>query len=74
MGVLGSRLDFPILQRRDPPFVDGSGENMATRAWVAVWGGAKAAGVSLQELNPEMGMENGSENRGEVHPMVGGSG
>ncbi|XP_021572098.1 L-lactate dehydrogenase B chain isoform X3 [Carlito syrichta] len=37
---------------------------------VAVWSGVNVAGVSLQELNPEMGTENDSENWKEVHKMV----
>ena len=37
---------------------------------VAVWSGVNVAGVSLQELNPEMGKENYSENWKEVHKMV----
>ncbi|XP_025210756.1 L-lactate dehydrogenase B chain-like isoform X2 [Theropithecus gelada] len=37
---------------------------------VAVWSGVNVAGVSLQELNPEMGTDNDSENWKEVHKMV----
>ena len=37
---------------------------------VAVWSGVNVAGVSLQELNPEMGIDNNSENWKEVHKMV----
>ncbi|CAD7680867.1 unnamed protein product [Nyctereutes procyonoides] len=37
---------------------------------VAVWSGVNVAGVSLQELNPEMGTDNNSENWKEVHKMV----
>ncbi|XP_069334407.1 L-lactate dehydrogenase B chain-like isoform X2 [Eulemur rufifrons] len=37
---------------------------------VAVWSGVNVAGVSLQELNPEMGTDNDSENWKEVHEMV----
>ncbi|XP_023046176.1 L-lactate dehydrogenase B chain-like isoform X2 [Piliocolobus tephrosceles] len=37
---------------------------------VAVWSGVIVAGVSLQELNPEMGTDNDSENWKEVHKMV----
>ncbi|KAM7087083.1 L-lactate dehydrogenase B chain-like [Molossus nigricans] len=37
---------------------------------VTVWSGVNVAGVSLQELNPEMGMDNDSENWKEVHKMV----
>uniref|UniRef100_A0A8P0T511 L-lactate dehydrogenase n=1 Tax=Canis lupus familiaris TaxID=9615 RepID=A0A8P0T511_CANLF len=37
---------------------------------VAVWSGVNVAGVSLQELNPEMGIDNDSENWKEVHKMV----
>ena len=37
---------------------------------MAVWSGANAAGVSFQELNPEMGTDNDSENWKEVHKMV----
>nr|XP_054094262.1 L-lactate dehydrogenase B chain isoform X1 [Callithrix jacchus] len=36
----------------------------------AVWSGVNVAGVSLQELNPEMGTDNDSENWKEVHKMV----
>lgn len=39
-------------------------------AIVAVWSGVNVAGVSLQELNPEMGTDNDSENWKEVHKMV----
>lgn len=34
---------------------------------VAMWSGANVAGISLQELNPEMGTENDCENWKEVH-------
>nr|XP_037848566.1 L-lactate dehydrogenase B chain-like [Chlorocebus sabaeus] len=37
---------------------------------VAMWSGMNVAGVSLQELNPEMGTDNDSENWKEVHKMV----
>ncbi|XP_035566446.1 L-lactate dehydrogenase B chain-like [Canis lupus baileyi] len=37
---------------------------------VALWSGVNVAGVSLQELNPEMGTDNNSENWKEVHKMV----
>ena len=37
---------------------------------MAVWSGVNVAGVSLQELNPEMGIDNNSENWKEVHKMV----
>ncbi|XP_023574703.1 L-lactate dehydrogenase B chain [Octodon degus] len=37
---------------------------------VAVWSGVNVAGVSLQDLNPEMGTDNDSENWKEVHKMV----
>ena len=37
---------------------------------VAVWSGVNVAGVSPQELNPEMGTDNDSENWKEVHKMV----
>lgn len=37
---------------------------------MAVWSGVNVAGVSLQELNPEMGTDNDSENWKEVHKMV----
>ncbi|XP_012495452.1 PREDICTED: L-lactate dehydrogenase B chain-like isoform X2 [Propithecus coquereli] len=37
---------------------------------VAVWSGVNVAGVFLQELNPEMGTDNDSENWKEVHKMV----
>ncbi|XP_044776122.1 L-lactate dehydrogenase B chain-like isoform X2 [Neomonachus schauinslandi] len=37
---------------------------------VAVWSGVNVAGVSLQELNPEMGTDNDSENWKEVHKVV----
>ncbi|KAB0378676.1 hypothetical protein FD755_010254 [Muntiacus reevesi] len=37
---------------------------------VAVWSGVNVAGVSLQELNPEMGTDNDSENWKEVRKMV----
>ncbi|KAM5263053.1 L-lactate dehydrogenase B chain isoform 2-T2 [Ctenodactylus gundi] len=37
---------------------------------VAVWSGVNVAGVSLQELNPEIGTDNDSENWKEVHKMV----
>ncbi|CAD7694144.1 unnamed protein product [Nyctereutes procyonoides] len=37
---------------------------------VAVWSRVNVAGVSIQELNPEMGTDNGSENWKEVHKMV----
>ncbi|KAL4687808.1 hypothetical protein H8959_019936 [Pygathrix nigripes] len=37
---------------------------------VAVWSGVNVAGVSLQELSPEMGTDNDSENWKEVHKMV----
>ena len=37
---------------------------------VAVWSGVNVAGVSLQELNPEMGTDDDSENWKEVHKMV----
>ncbi|XP_072616535.1 L-lactate dehydrogenase B chain-like [Vulpes vulpes] len=37
---------------------------------VAVWSRVNVAGVSLQELNPEMGTDNNSENWKEVHKMV----
>ncbi|CAD7688364.1 unnamed protein product [Nyctereutes procyonoides] len=37
---------------------------------VAVWSGVNVAGVSHQELNPEMGTGNDSENWKEVHKMV----
>ncbi|XP_025704641.1 L-lactate dehydrogenase B chain-like [Callorhinus ursinus] len=37
---------------------------------VAVWSGVNVAGVSLQELNPEMGTDNDSENWKEVHKIV----
>ena len=37
---------------------------------MAVWSGANAVGVSFQELNPEMGTDNDSENWKEVHKMV----
>ncbi|XP_032267040.1 L-lactate dehydrogenase B chain-like isoform X2 [Phoca vitulina] len=37
---------------------------------VAVWSGVNVAGVSLQELNPEMGTDNDSKNWKEVHKMV----
>ncbi|CAD7687274.1 unnamed protein product [Nyctereutes procyonoides] len=39
---------------------------------VAVWSGVNVAGVSLQELNPEMRTDNGSENWKEVHKTVVG--
>nr|XP_054327821.1 L-lactate dehydrogenase B chain-like [Pongo pygmaeus] len=37
---------------------------------VAVWIGMNMAGFSLQELNPEIGTDNDSENWKEVHKMV----
>lgn len=37
---------------------------------VAVWSGVNVAGVSLQELNPDMGTDHDSENWKEVHKMV----
>ena len=37
---------------------------------VAVWREVNVAGISLQELNPEMGIDNNSENWKEVHKMV----
>uniref|UniRef100_A0A8C9DMI0 L-lactate dehydrogenase n=1 Tax=Prolemur simus TaxID=1328070 RepID=A0A8C9DMI0_PROSS len=37
---------------------------------VAVWSGVNVTGVSLQELNPEMGTDNRSENWKEVHKTV----
>ncbi|XP_027474272.1 L-lactate dehydrogenase B chain-like [Zalophus californianus] len=37
---------------------------------VAVWSGVNVAGVSLQELNPEMGTDNDSENWKEVCKIV----
>ncbi|ELW65411.1 L-lactate dehydrogenase B chain [Tupaia chinensis] len=37
---------------------------------VAVWNGVNVAGVSLQELNTEMGTDNDSKNWKEVHKMV----
>ncbi|XP_028610471.1 L-lactate dehydrogenase B chain-like isoform X2 [Grammomys surdaster] len=37
---------------------------------VAVWSRVNVAGISLQELNPEMGTDNDSENWKEVHKMV----
>uniref|UniRef100_A0A2K5BVA3 L-lactate dehydrogenase n=1 Tax=Aotus nancymaae TaxID=37293 RepID=A0A2K5BVA3_AOTNA len=37
---------------------------------VAMWSGMNVAGVSLQELNPEMGTDNDSENWKKVHKMV----
>uniref|UniRef100_A0A2K6T5Z6 L-lactate dehydrogenase B chain n=1 Tax=Saimiri boliviensis boliviensis TaxID=39432 RepID=A0A2K6T5Z6_SAIBB len=37
---------------------------------VAVWSGVNVAGVSLQELNPEMGTDNDSENWKEVRKTV----
>ncbi|XP_035580783.1 L-lactate dehydrogenase B chain-like [Zalophus californianus] len=37
---------------------------------VAVWSGVNVAGISLQELNPEMETDNDSENWKEVHKMV----
>ncbi|XP_035147118.1 L-lactate dehydrogenase B chain-like [Callithrix jacchus] len=37
---------------------------------VVVWSGVNVAGVSLQELNPEMGTDNDSENWQEGHKMV----
>nr|XP_012419424.1 PREDICTED: L-lactate dehydrogenase B chain-like [Odobenus rosmarus divergens]XP_012419425.1 PREDICTED: L-lactate dehydrogenase B chain-like [Odobenus rosmarus divergens] len=37
---------------------------------MAVWSGVNVAGVSLQELNPEMGTDNNSENWKEVHKMA----
>ena len=37
---------------------------------VAVWSGVNVAGVSLQDLNPEMGTDSDSENWKEVHKMV----
>nr|XP_020765935.1 L-lactate dehydrogenase B chain-like isoform X2 [Odocoileus virginianus texanus] len=37
---------------------------------VAVWSEVNVAGISLQELNPEMGTDNDSENWKEVHKMV----
>lgn len=39
-------------------------------ASVAVWSGANEAGISLQRLNPEMGMDDHSENWKEVHKMI----
>ncbi|CAO2607115.1 L-lactate dehydrogenase B chain [Lemmus lemmus] len=38
---------------------------------VAVWSGVNVAGVSLQELNPEMGTDNDSENAYEVIKLKG---
>uniref|UniRef100_A0A8C6DKV4 L-lactate dehydrogenase B chain n=1 Tax=Moschus moschiferus TaxID=68415 RepID=A0A8C6DKV4_MOSMO len=40
---------------------------------MAAWSGVNVAGVSLQEVNPEMGTDNDSENWKEVHKMVFGS-
>ncbi|XP_010188799.1 PREDICTED: L-lactate dehydrogenase B chain isoform X2 [Mesitornis unicolor] len=37
---------------------------------VAVWSGVNVAGVSLQELNPDMGSDKDSENWKEVHKQV----
>ena len=37
---------------------------------VAIWKGVSVTGVSLQELNPEMGTDNDSENWKEVQKMV----
>ncbi|XP_048070847.2 L-lactate dehydrogenase B chain-like [Ursus arctos] len=37
---------------------------------VAVWSGVNVTSVSLQELNPEMGIDNNSENWKEVHKVV----
>uniref|UniRef100_A0A8C2R3T5 L-lactate dehydrogenase B chain n=1 Tax=Capra hircus TaxID=9925 RepID=A0A8C2R3T5_CAPHI len=37
---------------------------------MAVWSGVNVATVSLQEVNPEMGIDNDSENWKEVHKMV----
>uniref|UniRef100_A0A673T4T5 L-lactate dehydrogenase B chain n=1 Tax=Suricata suricatta TaxID=37032 RepID=A0A673T4T5_SURSU len=37
---------------------------------VAVWNGVNVAGISLQELNPEMGTDNDSENWKKVHKMM----
>ncbi|KAK2093937.1 hypothetical protein P7K49_027675 [Saguinus oedipus] len=37
---------------------------------VAVLSGVNVAGVPLQELNPEMGTDNDSENWNEVHKMM----
>ncbi|WP_348257543.1 hypothetical protein, partial [Salmonella enterica] len=37
---------------------------------MALWSGVNVAGVSLQELNPEMGTDNDSENWTAVHTMV----
>ncbi|ELW72269.1 L-lactate dehydrogenase B chain [Tupaia chinensis] len=37
---------------------------------LAVWSGVNVAGVSLQELNPEMGTVDDSKNWKEVHKMV----
>ena len=37
---------------------------------VAVWSEVNVAGISLQELNPEMGTYNHSKNWKEVHKMV----
>ena len=37
---------------------------------VPVWSGVNVAGVSLQGLNPKMGVEGDSENWKAVHKMV----
>uniref|UniRef100_A0A2K6GA71 L-lactate dehydrogenase B chain n=1 Tax=Propithecus coquereli TaxID=379532 RepID=A0A2K6GA71_PROCO len=50
--------------------VIGSGCNLDSARFLAVWSGVNVAGVSLQELNPEMGTDNDSENWKEVHKMV----
>ena len=37
---------------------------------MVMWSEVNVAGISLQELNPEMGTDNHSENWKEVHKMV----
>ena len=37
---------------------------------MAMWSGVNVAGVSLQEMNPEIGTDDDSENWKDVHKMV----
>ena len=51
----------------------GRGEGprrLGTDSSVVVWSEVNVAGISLQELNPEMGTDNHRENWKEVHKMV----
>ena len=46
------------------------GSTWRLKCGCVVWSGVNMAGISLQELNPEIGMDNDSEDWQEVHKMV----